>query len=64
MQGVYLLIVGALALTDALFGHAIQAWYRTMPPERARSIGALAILAIFGISNLLGAYYFSRKPDA
>lgn len=47
-----LFVAGALAITDAVFGPHIQAWYKTMPHAQAVEIG-LSIMA--GIAILVGA---------
>jgi hypothetical protein len=56
-------VAGTLALTDALVGPRIQAWYKTMPHAQAAEIG-LSIMA--GIAILVGAaawFLISRNSD-
>jgi hypothetical protein len=59
----YILVVGILALTDAIFGPSIQAWYKTMQPEVAKAIGVGIIFAIMILASLIGLHLLSRKPD-
>jgi hypothetical protein len=58
-----LLLVGAAALMDAVFGSRMQAWYQTMPPDQAKAIGAIILGGIF-IAGLVGWVWFLRSRGA
>jgi hypothetical protein len=55
----YLLIVGLLALLDAIFGRQIQAWIMTLP-QSERGLPFLAVVLI-GLGTLLAYIYRATK---
>jgi hypothetical protein len=64
MGAYFLAIAGVLALSDALFGPRIQAWYRTMPPNEAKGIGAGILFGLLILVCLGALLVASRSSDA
>jgi hypothetical protein len=60
----FLAVAGILALTDALFGPRIQAWYRTMPANEAKGIGGGILLGLLVVVCLGFLFVISRSSDA
>jgi len=54
----------ALALSDAIFGARIQAWYQTMPPATAKAVGASIIFGLLIVVCGIAMFLASRSSDA
>jgi hypothetical protein len=60
----FLVIAGILAFTEALFGPRIQAWYRTMPANEAKGIGAGFFFGFLILVCLGFLFVISKNADS
>ena len=64
MRAYFLFIFGVLALAASILGPRIQAWYRTMPIQEAKGIGAGILFGLLIVVCVGAMIVASRSSDA
>ncbi len=64
LRAFLVLVIGILAVSSAIIGPRMQAWYKTVPPKEAYAVGIGAFCAFVVLVYVVGFIIASRSTDA